>query len=133
VLKLTLVNNSLVDKQVRLHSLTFQSFLKVLHRAGINISDPYCQLILIASEQQGVDHALIDYKVFLNVSLKSLSKEHLTFQDFLLELFWDSRIGGGSHQGAKIDVFNQAFYEFFHRDTRIMSVELTERVLNECF
>lgn len=75
---------------------------------------------------------LLDYKLFLNAVIKTLSHEHFDVETFVIECFWKHKFDS-SQANVSIEAFNQAFYQFFNRDTKLLGVDTIEEVLNECF
>lgn len=78
---------------------------------------------------------MVDYKQFLNTAMKSLSLDKFCKIDFILNEFWKSKFPkeNQKQQLITIEVFNQAFYQFFNREMKLLSSEATENILNECF
>ena len=76
---------------------------------------------------------MIDYKLFLNSAIKALSSESFDNETFIIEHFWKCKFGDNSHQPVLIDDFNQAFFNFFNKDTKLLSINYIEQILNECF
>ena len=111
-----------------------QSFEKILNRVGIQTDSSYCLFLLeTCKSQTKSDSILIDYKLFLNSAIKALSQENFDNEIFIIEHFWKSKFGDRSQQQVPIDSFNQAFYQFFNKDTKLLSIDYIEQVLNECF
>eukprot|EP00347_Sterkiella_histriomuscorum_P020061 403339250 len=139
VLKLTLINNSLVDQQ---------SFEKILRKSVIDVDNQYCQFLLATcqkSENQNENtntqnlktlkdqDKLVDYKFFLNSAIKALSLEQFDNETFIIEQFWKNKFGDLTHRQVSIEEFNQAFYQFFNKENRLLSIDFVDQIINECF
>ena len=50
----------------------------------------------------------------------------------MIEHFWQAKFDSET-QKVPIETFNQAFYQFFGKDVKLLQMDQIEVVLNECF
>jgi len=63
---------------------------------------------------------------------RALASQDLDNDTFVLEHFWRAQFDH-SKSNIPIEVFNQAFYSFFHQTNNLLPVKAVEEILNECF